>query len=315
MEKLLEIKNLNLYFGINQALFDVNLSLTKGEMHGLVGESGCGKTMTAMSVMRLIPKSAEIKSGEIIFRGENILYYKDRQMRELRGNKIALIPQDPMTSLNPLYTIGNQLTESIRSHTKVSRNQALRKAKEVLDLVKIPDIENKLNYYPHEFSGGMKQRIIIAMALATAAELIIADEPTTALDVTIQKQIMDLLSEIKTEFGTTILLISHDLALVSNYTDNISVMYAGHIVERAKSAEFFKNPIHPYSQALLNSLPTTNPELNLKTIEGAPPTIQDRISGCQFNPRCELCNPDICTKKQPILREKKINHFAACLLR
>lgn len=315
METLLEIKNLNLFFGEYQALYDVSLTLKKGEMRAIAGESGCGKTITAMSVMRLLPKSAIIKSGEIIFKGENLLYYKEKQMRELRGNRIALIPQDPMTSLNPLYTVGNQLIESIRAHTNVSHHQARRKAKEVMDLVKIPDIDNKLNYYPHEFSGGMKQRIIIAMALATKAELLIADEPTTALDVTIQKQIMDLVDEIKKEFGTTILLISHDLALVSNYADNISIMYAGHIVEEAPAGEFFKNPLHPYSNALLNSLPTRNPALKLKTIEGAPPSIQEDIKGCKFHPRCEYCDNNICTSTQPNLKEKSTNHFSACLIK
>ncbi len=315
METILDIKNLNLYFGEYQALFDINLTLKKGEMRAVVGESGCGKTMTAMSVMRLIPKSAAIKSGEIIFKGENLLYYKEKQMQEIRGNNIALIPQDPMTSLNPLYTVGNQLIESIRAHSHVSYHQAKRKAKEVLDLVKISDAENKLNFYPHEFSGGMKQRIIISMALATKAELIIADEPTTALDVTIQKQIMDLINEIKEEFGTTILLISHDLALVSNYADNISIMYSGHIVEEASAKEFFKNPIHPYSNALLNSLPTNNPILKLKTIEGAPPSIQENITGCKFHPRCQFCNPEICIKNTPVLKEKLMNHFSACLIK
>ena len=197
MDNILEIKNLNLFFKGEeqdyQALYDINLNLERGKIHSLVGESGCGKTMTAMSVMGLLPKTAYIKSGEVIFNGENLLNYKAKQMRELRGNKIALIPQDPMTSLNPLYTVGNQLVEAIRAHSNVNKRQALRKAKEVMNLVKIPEAENKLNFYPHEFSGGMKQRIIIAMALACQAELIIADEPTTALDVTIQKQIMDLL--------------------------------------------------------------------------------------------------------------------------
>ena len=314
MEKLLEIKNLNIFFGEYQALYDVNLSLKKGEMRALAGESGCGKTITAMSVIRLLPKSAIIKSGEVIYNGENLLNYKEKQMRELRGNKIALIPQDPMTSLNPLYTIGNQLIESIRAHTHVSHHQARRKAREVLDLVKIPDIDNKLSFYPHEFSGGMKQRIIISMALATNAELIIADEPTTALDVTIQKQIMDLLNDIKKDFGTTILLISHDLALVSNYADNISVMYSGHIVEEASSEDFFKKPLHPYSIALLNSLPTKNPALKLKTIEGAPPAIQEKIQGCKFHPRCEFCT-EICKNDEPQLIEKLTNHFSACLIK
>ena len=315
MENILEIKNLNLFFDKYQALYNVNLSLKQGIMHALVGESGCGKTMTAMSVMRLLPKSAVIKSGEIYFKGENLLEYKESRMRNLRGNNIALIPQDPMTSLNPLYTVGNQLIEAIRAHSKVSERQALRKAKEVMDLVKISDIDNKLNFYPHEFSGGMKQRIIIAMALACNAELIIADEPTTALDVTIQKQIMDLIDEIKKEFKTTILLISHDLALVSNYADYVSVMYAGHVVEEAPSEEFFKNPLHPYSVALLNSLPSKNPALKLKTIEGAPPNLQEIIPGCKFHPRCEFFQPGICDAKEPALKEKAIYHFSSCLIK
>lgn len=315
MENILEIKNLNLFFGEYQALYDVNLELRKGVLHALVGESGCGKTMTAMSVIRLLPKSAEIKSGEILFKGENLLEYKEYKMRDLRGNKIALIPQDPMTSLNPLYTIGNQLVESIRAHSKVSERQALRKAREVMDMVCIPDVESKLNFYPHEFSGGMKQRIIIAMALACNAELIIADEPTTALDVTIQKQIMDLLDEIKKEFGVTILLISHDLALVSNYADMISVMYSGHVVEEAPAKDFFKNPIHPYSIALLNSLPTRNPALKLKTIEGAPPSIQEHVFGCKFHPRCDYVKDGVCEIKTPKLTERRPHHYCACWVR
>ena len=315
MKNLLEIKNLNLFFGEYQALYNVNLALKEGSMHALVGESGCGKTMTAMSIMRLIPKGASIQSGEILFKGEDLLKYKTVKMRELRGNKIALIPQDPMTSLNPLYTIGNQLVESIKAHSCVSDTQAVRKAIEVMNLVNIPDAKNKLNYYPHEFSGGMKQRIIIAMALASKAELIIADEPTTALDVTIQKQIMDLILDIMKEIKITVLLISHDLALVSNYADEISVMYSGHIVEQALAEDFFSNPIHPYSIALLNSLPTTNPVLKLKTIEGAPPSIQEQISGCKFHPRCDLCKNEVCDLNSPILKEYSYKHYAACLIK
>ena len=317
MDNILEIKNLNLFFRGEtqdyQALYDINLNLERGKIHSLVGESGCGKTMTAMSVMGLLPKNAYIKSGEVVFNGENLLEYKTKQMRELRGNKIALIPQDPMTSLNPLYTIGNQLIEAIRTHSDVNKRQALRKVKEVMNLVKIPDAENKLDFYPHEFSGGMKQRIIIAMALACNAELIIADEPTTALDVTIQKQIMDLLQELQKEFSTTVLLISHDLALVSNYTDTVTVMYSGHIVEQAGVNEFFSNPKHPYSIALLNSLPNTNPVLKLKTIEGAPPSIQEIISGCKFHPRCGLAEKGLCDKNPPLLIEKAQKHYVSCL--
>ena len=316
MTNILEIKNLDLFFKGEetdyQALYDVNLSFEKGKLHSIVGESGCGKTMTVMSVMRLLPKTAFIKNGEIIFNGENLLNYKESQMRELRGNKIALIPQDPMTSLNPLYTIENQITEAIQAHSKVSKHQALRKAKEVLDLVKIPDIENKLKSYPHEFSGGMRQRVIIAMALACNAELIIADEPTTALDVTIQKQIMDLISELQKEIGTTVILISHDLALVSNYADTVTVMYSGHVAEKALAKEFFSNPKHPYSLALLNSLPTLNSS-KLQTIEGAPPSIQETITGCKFHPRCSLAEAGLCDKICPELEEKLSAHYVACL--
>ena len=317
MRNILEIKNLDLFFKNEekafQALYDVNLKLEKGKIHSIVGESGCGKTMTAMSILRLLPKNAFIKNGEILFNDKNLLNLKESKMRDIRGNQIALIPQDPMTSLNPLYTVGNQLIESIRVHSKISKRQALRQAREVLDLVKISEADKKMDYYPHEFSGGMKQRIIIAMALACNAQLIIADEPTTALDVTIQKQIMDLILDIKNEMDTTVLLISHDLALVSNYTDTITVMYSGHIVEQANAKDFFQNPKHPYSIALINSLPNTNPSLKLKTISGAPPSIEEKISGCKFHPRCDFFEKGLCDKQTPILEEKSTNHFSACL--
>lgn len=317
MENILEIKNLDLFFRNDdkeyQALYDVNLSFEKGKIHSIVGESGCGKTMTTMSVMRLLPKNAVIKNGEILFNGENLLNFKDSQMQKLRGDKIVLIPQDPMTSLNPLYTIGNQLIESIQAHSKVNKRQAMRKAREVMDLVQIADAEKKMDFYPHEFSGGMKQRIIIAMALAGKPELIIADEPTTALDVTIQKQIMDLIIEIKKEINTTVLLISHDLALISNYADTINVMYSGYVFEQAEAKDFFASPKHPYSQALLKSLPTTNPNLKLNTIVGAPPSIQENISGCKFHPRCEFFEKGLCDVEKPILKEKAPNHYSSCL--
>lgn len=316
MENILEIKNLNLFFRADdkeyQALYDVSMNFEKGKLHSIVGESGCGKTMTVMSVLRLLPKTAFIKTGEIFFNGENILNYKESQMRELRGNKIALIPQDPMTSLNPLYTVGNQLVEAIRTHNKVSHHQAMRKAREVMNLVKIADADNKLKMYPHEFSGGMKQRIIIGMALACNAELIIADEPTTALDVTIQKQIMDLLSELQKEYKTTIILISHDLALVSNYANIINVMYSGRVVEHSDSAEFFKNPLHPYSRALLNSLPDGNVKHKLHVIEGNPPNIREIITGCKFHPRCDFAEAGLCDKDVPNLEERNRGHFKAC---
>lgn len=316
MDNIIEIKNLNLFFrGENrdyQALYDINLEFEKGKLHSIAGESGCGKTMTVMSVMRLLPKSAFIKSGEIIFKGEDLLKYTSSQMRDLRGNQIALIPQDPMTSLNPLYTVGNQLIESIRAHKKVTDHQAMRKAREVLDMVKIPDIENKMNFYPHEFSGGMKQRIIIAMALACNAELIIADEPTTALDVTIQKQIMDLISDLQKEIKTTVILISHDLALVSNYADTVTVMYSGRIIEKSNADDFFSNPKHPYSKALLNSLPSNRQEKELKAISGTPPSIKEIIEGCKFHPRCNIAEAGLCDINIPDLNELYTNHFCAC---
>ena len=308
---ILEVKNLNLGFncecGFRQALFDVSFSLEKGKMHALVGESGCGKTISAMSILQLLPKTAKIISGEIFFKGENIL---NKNIQNLRGAKIALIPQDPMTSLNPLYTIGNQLLEVIKIHQGLKGDEAFKKAVQALEDVQIPCAKDRMNAYPHEFSGGMKQRAIIAMALACNAEIIIADEPTTALDVTIQAQIMSLLKDIQKNKNTSILLITHDLALVGENADYTSVMYAGRIIETAPSREFFTNPKHPYSQALLRSLPFNNIE-RLQTIQGQPPSIQENILGCRFHPRCEKCT-EICTQKVPELENVGINHYSAC---
>ena len=309
---LLEVKNLNMGFnlecGYRPVLFDVSFSLDKAETLALVGESGCGKTMSAMSILQLLPKNAKITSGEIIFNGENLIGNKNIQ--KYRGSKIALIPQDPMTSLNPLYTIGNQLLEVIKIHHNLQGDKAYKKAIEALEAVQIPCAAERMNSYPHEFSGGMKQRAIIAMALACNAEILIADEPTTALDVTIQAQIMNLLNEIKQNTGTAILLITHDLALVGENADNVAVMYAGRIVETAPSAEFFQNPKHPYTQALLKSLPT-NKISKLETIQGQPPSIQQDISGCRFHPRCTQCI-EKCTKNIPQLEKISDEHLSAC---
>lgn len=308
----LEVKNLNLGFncecGFRQALFDVSFSLEKGKMHALVGESGCGKTISAMSILQLLPKTAKITDGQILFKGENLLNKKN--LRDIRGSKIALIPQDPMTSLNPLYTVGNQLLEVIKIHHNLKGDEAYKTAIEALDAVQIPCARERMKAYPHEFSGGMKQRAIIAMALACNAEILIADEPTTALDVTIQAQIMNLLDEIKRTKQTAILLITHDLALVGENSDYTSVMYAGRIVETAPSKEFFANPNHPYSNALLRSLPS-NRDAKLETIQGQPPTIMQNISGCRFHPRCTECM-EICTQKVPTLDNVGINHYSAC---
>ena len=309
---ILEVKNLNLGFncecGFRQALFDVSFSLEKGKMHALVGESGCGKTISAMSILQLLPKTAKITDGQILFKGENLLNKKN--LRDIRGSKIALIPQDPMTSLNPLYTVGNQLLEVIKIHHNLKGDEAYKTAVEALEAVQIPCARERMKAYPHEFSGGMKQRAIIAMALACNAEVLIADEPTTALDVTIQAQIMNLLDEIKRTKQTSILLITHDLALVGENSDYTSVMYAGRIVETAPSKEFFANPNHPYSNALLRSLPSAQSE-RLETIQGQPPTIMQNISGCRFHPRCPECM-EICTQKVPPLDNVGINHYSAC---
>ena len=316
---LLEIKNYSMSFrcesGIYNALNNISLSIEPKSMVALVGESGCGKSMTAMSILRLLPKNAVVNSGEIIFDGINLLTLKNSEMNKVRGNKIALIPQDPMTSLNTLYTIGNQLLEVILKDKNISKKDAENKDVEVLDIVKIPQAKEKLSFYPHEFSGGMKQRAIIAMALAANAKLIIADEPTTALDVTIQAQIMNILNDIKEHLGTSILLISHELNLVGQYSDEINVMYSGRIVEKASSKQFFQNPLHPYSIALLNSLPANNPDNNrLKIIEGQPPSIQENISGCRFNPRCEQMIDKICNVKSPCSKEIAPGHFVECYL-
>ena len=316
---LLNIKNYSMSFrlesGIFKAINNISLKIENKQMVALVGESGCGKSMTAMSILRLLPKNAIITSGEIFFRNQDLLTIKEKEIRNIRGRNIALIPQDPMTSLNPLYTIGNQLLEVILKDNSLSKQDAIKKAIEVLDIVRIPNPKEKLTMYPHEFSGGMKQRAIIAMALATNAELIIADEPTTALDVTIQAQIMNILNDIKENLGTSILLISHDLNLVGQYSDEINVMYSGQIVEKAPSKIFFEKQLHPYSTALLNSLPANNTNSQkLYTIDGQPPNIQEKIEGCRFNPRCAKRMNGICTIKAPSLKEIEPNHFVECFL-
>lgn len=326
---ILEVKNLNLGFntesGFKQALWDVSFALKKGQTHALVGESGCGKTISAMSILKLLPKTAQITSGEIFFmekeKGEkgnaiNLLTLNNQDFQKIRGAKIALIPQDPMTSLNPLYTVGNQLLEVIGIHQGLKGTEATKKAIAALDMVQIPSAKERLGAYPHEFSGGMKQRAIIAMALACQAEVIIADEPTTALDVTIQAQIMSLLDEIKKELNTSILLITHDLALVEESADEVSVMYAGQIVEHAPVKEFFENTNHPYSKALLKALPSRQANKEggkLAMIKGQPPTIQQIITGCKFHPRCKFAMPT-CSELCPQLKEIGPEHISACWL-
>lgn len=313
---ILKIENLNVDFhlqtGIFRALHNVSLSLDKGKLLALVGESGSGKTMTAMSVLKLLPNTAKIYSGSIYYNDDNIVQYSNKQMQKIRGKEIALIPQDPMTSLNPLYTIGNQLNEVINLHKNLYGKDAEKYAIEALDAVKMPDAKQRLKAYPHELSGGMRQRVAIACALACDAKIIIADEPTTALDVTVQAQIINLLNDIKKDFGTSIILISHDLALVYENADDIAVMYAGSIVEYSHSKDIFFNPKHPYTEALLNSLPKKDKN-NLEIIIGNPPTIRDSFKGCPFEPRCNK-KMQVCQNIKPVLKQVSETDFAACLL-
>ena len=312
---ILDVKNLNIGFnlsdGFRQAIHNVSFSLKRGETLALVGESGCGKTISTMSILQLLPENAVIQSGEIIFNGENLLKLNQKQMQQIRGKKIALIPQDPMTSLNPLYTIGNQLLEIIELHQGLRGKEAFDVAVQALEKVKIPDAADKMKAYPHEFSGGMKQRVIIAMALACKAELIIADEPTTALDVTVQAQIMEILRDIKAKYNLSLILITHDLGIVAENADKIAVMYAGRIVEYAGVKELFQSPKHPYTKALLNVILDINTN-RVETIEGQPPAITDDIKGCPFHPRCSYCM-EICTKIDPALRNVE-DSMAACHL-
>ena len=301
MSTILKIKNLNLGFnlsdGFRQAVWDVSFSLERGETLAIVGESGCGKTVSTMSILQLLPETAKIQSGEICFDGENLLNLSQKQMQKIRGKRIALIPQDPMASLNPLYTIGNQLLEVIELHQGLKGKEAFDVALNALEKVKIPDAKEKMSAYPHEFSGGMKQRVIIAMALACHAEVIIADEPTTALDVTVQAQIMEILREIKKQENLSVILITHDLGIVAQNADKVAVMYAGRIVEYAPVKELFKKPKHPYTKALLNVILDINTE-KVETIEGQPPSIENNISGCPFHPRCAQCM-EICVTENP----------------
>ena len=316
MNNLLEIKNINLYFELEssqaQALYDVSLSLNKGETLALVGESGCGKTLTAMSIINLLPKNAVLKSGEILFDGKNLLNLSQNELQKIRGSKIAFIPQDPLTSLNPLFTVGEQIKETIKIHKNISETEAKSLAIEALKAVSIPEAEQRYDEYPHQFSGGMRQRAIIAMALSCSPEMIIADEPTTALDVTIQAQILELIKEVQTKFNTAMLLITHDLGVVAETCQRVVVMYAGRIVEIANVKELFANPLHPYTVGLLNSIPSVKGE-KLQVIKGQPPSVTEEISGCPFHPRCPKAF-DICKNIKPQLKETAENHFVSCHL-
>ncbi len=313
---LLDIQGLCTVFdteaGVAKAVDNLSLSLKKGSVLGIVGESGCGKSITSLSVLRLVPPPGRIVSGKITFDGQDLLSLSENKMQEIRGDRIALIPQDPMTSLNPVYTIGAQIIEAIELHQNVSKKEARKRAIEVLDQVRIPEAASRIDDYPHQFSGGMRQRVMIAIALSCKPDLLIADEPTTALDVTVQAQILDLLRNIQKAEGMSILLITHDLGVVAEMCDDVAIMYAGSIVEYAPVVDLFKHPKHPYTVGLLNSIPRPG-STRLTPIDGQPPSLINLPPGCRFANRCPLVEPR-CREALPPLEEKLPGHTARCVV-
>lgn len=319
-ERLLDVKDLKTYFytsdGVVPAVDGVNFHVRRGETLGIVGESGCGKSVTSLSVMRLIPyPPGKIVEGSIEFEGQDLLQKSEAEMRKIRGNLISMIFQEPMTSLNPVYTIGDQICEAIELHQGLKRREATEKAIEMLRLVGIPLPERRINEYPHQLSGGMRQRVMIAMALSCNPRLLIADEPTTALDVTIQAQILELMKKLKQELGMAIMLITHDLGVVAEMAQRVVVMYAGKIVEEADVVSIFRKPLHPYTQGLLDSIPSMDREKGrLHVIDGVVPNPLFMPTGCRFNPRCPHAM-DICREREPVLEPAGEGRFVACWLR
>jgi oligopeptide transport system ATP-binding protein len=320
-EQLLEVTDLHTQFftrdGVVHAVDGVSFELAAGETLGLVGESGCGKSVTALSLMRLIPQPpGKIVKGRIVFDGQDVLKMDDDEVRSIRGNNIAMIFQDPMTSLNPVLTISRQVSEALELHLKMDKSESRKRTIELLDLVGIPSAKKRLDDYPHQFSGGMRQRVMIAMALSCNPKLILADEPTTALDVTIQAQILDLLKNLAREFRTAFILITHDLGVVAGMTQRIHVMYGGKIVEKADTGELFANPKMPYTWGLLRSIPRLDEHRKAKLlpIEGLPPDLIAPPPGCRFEPRCQY-RRDVCHEREPELKRipnAKPDHEARC---
>ena len=318
-ERLLEVNELRTYFsteeGVVRAVENVSFTMDRGERRGVVGESGSGKSVTAMSIMRLIePPAGDIVTGEVVFNGVNLLALSEDEMQGVRGGQIAMIFQDPMTALNPVYTIGDQLIETILLHQDVSRSQAREIATQAMVDVQIPNAKDRLDDYPHQFSGGMRQRVMIAMGLSCNPQLLIADEPTTALDVTTQAQIMDLMLNLAEERGTAVMLITHDLGVVAGFCDTVQVMYAGTIVERGTSDEIYYDPQHPYTWGLLSSMTRLDEEQRqrLHSVRGAPPSLINLPSGCRFRPRCDFAI-DLCAQALPMLRQSGgTSQEAAC---
>jgi oligopeptide/dipeptide ABC transporter ATP-binding protein len=320
-EALLNIEALQTHFfteaGTVRAVDGVTLTVRKGETLGVVGESGCGKSVTALSVLRLIPDPpGRIVGGRILLQGRDLLKLPDEQMRKVRGASISMIFQEPMTSLNPVFTVGDQIAEGVRLHQGLSKRESWNKAVEMLRLVRIPDAERRVKEYPHQMSGGMRQRVMIAMALSCNPQLLIADEPTTALDVTIQAQILDLLNQLKADLGMAVMLITHDLGVVADTAARVVVMYAGRVVEEAPVMELFTNPLHPYTQGLLNSIPRlekTERRARLQAIPGMVPDLLDLPRGCKFQARCTKVF-DPCRGDEPALKTASKDHKVRCYL-
>jgi len=318
--ELLKVDNLSTYFhtdsGVVKAVDGVSFRLSYGDSLGILGESGCGKTVMALSIMRLIPSPGRIESGEIFFEGENILGLPQAKMRRIRGSKISMVFQDPMTSLNPVFTIGDQILEAIRLHQGLSKKEAFNKAVETLQLVGIASPQRRFYDYPHQMSGGMRQRVMIAMAISCRPKLIIADEPTTALDVTIQAQIIDLLQNLREQIGTSIIFITHNMGIIAEAVKNVIVMYAGRIMEQATISDLFENPYHPYTDGLLKSIPKPDPmqkKKRLHMIPGSVPNLFNLPEGCKFNDRCRKSFSK-CAKEEPPLFEVTIGHTCRCWL-
>lgn len=319
-ENLLEVNNLKTYFftrsGVVKAVDDVSLTIKPGETLGVVGESGCGKSVTALSVMRLVANPpGKIVGGEINLNGENILEMSQEELTELRGSQISMIFQDPMTSLNPVFTVGSQIAETVKRHRKeVSKDQAWKRAIEMLDLVRISDAKRRAKNYPHEFSGGMRQRVMIAIALACNPKLLIADEPTTALDVTIQAQILELMKGLSKEFNTSVMLITHDLGVVAGSCEYVNVMYAGHIVESAPVKQLFETPAHPYTVGLLHSIPRLDDQRGIKLtpIAGQPPDLLNPPVGCPYAPRCPKVQSRCRQERPELMPVGRGEQVAAC---
>jgi peptide/nickel transport system ATP-binding protein len=317
---LLEVDNLQTHFrgldGVNRAVDGVSFHVNSGETVAIVGESGCGKSVTAMSILRLIPEPPGKIAGAIRFNGKDLLKLSDREMRAIRGNEISMIFQEPMTSLNPVLTVGRQIGETLRLHQGLSAQAAEARAVEMLKLVGIPEPQRRVREYPHQLSGGMRQRVMIAIALACNPKLLIADEPTTALDVTIQAQILDLMRDLKHTVGAAIVIITHDLGVVAEVAERVIVMYAGRKVEEAAVGPLFREPRHPYTQGLLGSMPKlgsslTGTETRLQEIPGLVPSLKRKLDGCVFASRCPHAT-DLCTRVAPALEEKAPGHIAAC---